>query len=230
MTWIRCSGALAVLALAWGCSGGTGPVTKEGTGGGASPVVSYKGKRMREAMRGLSYETGRVTLTAEAGQIAKTGTAQDAARIAAEADRVFQTNDWPAAIALYTKAVIVAPDRAATYLGLAQALRPKGRDAEAEAAVRTAIDLDPKNLEARLSLARVVDSRGESDPTIAAWKAVLALDSRQAEAHGRIAIATYYKGDARGALRAIEECERLGGQVPPQFKDMVRSEVGSTRP
>jgi tetratricopeptide (TPR) repeat protein len=230
MTWIRWSGVLAVLALALGCTGGPGPVADDGAGGGASPVENYKEQRMRDAMRGLSYDTGRVTLTSESGKVAQRGTAQDAARIAAEADRVFQTNDWPAAIGLYTKAVIVAPDRAATYLGLAQALRPKGRDAEAEAALRTAIDLDPKNLSAHVALARVVDSRGESQATVAAWRQVSALDSRNSEAHARIAVATYYMGDARGAWRAIGECERLGGEVPSQFKDMVRSEVGSTRP
>jgi Flp pilus assembly protein TadD len=185
---------------------------------------------MRDAMRGLSYDRGMVTLTAEAGQIAQRGTLEEAARLAAEAEKVFETNDFPAAIAAYTKAVIVAPQRSETYLGLGRALLPKGRTVEAEAAFRTALGLNPKSLETKIEIARLVDSRGESDATIAAWKNVLSQNSNVAEAHGRLAIATYYKGDAVGAWRHISACERLGGSVPAQFKDLVRSESGATMP
>jgi tetratricopeptide (TPR) repeat protein len=185
---------------------------------------------MREALRGLSFDRGVVTLTAESGQIGRRGTLDEGARLAAEAERIFQTNDFPAAVAAYAKSVIVAPSRSESYLGLGNALAPAGYVTEAEAAFRTALGLDPKSLAAKTAIARLVDSRGDAAATIAAWKSVLAQDPKSAEAHGRIAIATYYQGDVAGAWRHIAACERLGGSVPAQFKDLVRSEVSSARP
>ena len=221
---------LVVGALLAGCSSDLSTLEAGSGGGSASPVENYKEQRMRDAMRGLSYDRGMVSLTAEAGQIAQRGTLEEGARLAAEAAKVFETNDFPAAIAAYTKAVIVAPQRAETYLGLGRALLPKGRTVEAEAAFRTALGLNPKSLETKIEIARLVDSRGESEATIAAWKNVLSQDPKVAEAHSRLAVATYYKGDAAGAWRHISACERLGGSVPAQFKDLVRSESGATTP
>ncbi len=221
---------LAASAVVVGCTGGGFTSSNPAGAGGASPVENYKEARMREALRGLDYSSGLVTLSPEAREIAAEGTLADGARLAAEADAVMQTNDFPAAIAAYTKAVIVAPNRAATYLSLAQALQPKGRSTEAEAAIRTAIRLEPKSLDANLALARLIDTRGDSAATVSAWQAVLALDSKVAEAHGRIAIATYYQGDTAGAAKHIDACEKLGGNVPSQFKDMVVAEARSAKP
>ncbi|MCW5937215.1 MAG: tetratricopeptide repeat protein [Fimbriimonadaceae bacterium] len=230
MNWIRWTAAAAAAAALAGCFLRTNLGSEETGGGGASPIENYKEARMRDALRGLDFSTGKVTLTAEAAKIAPRGSLADGARLAAEADRVFETNDFPAAIEAYKKAVIVAPGRAETYLGLAQALVPKGRSAEAEAAVRTAVSLSPKNLDARLAWARLVDAKGDAEATVAAWSALLAVDGTIAEAHDRLAIATYYRGDAHGALKHIEACERLGGAVPAHFKDLVRSEAGTTKP
>lgn len=218
----------AFLALI-GCENNLESVATRSEGGSASanPIENYKDQRMREAMRGLNYESGLVTLTQEAAQISKTGSEADGARLAAAANEVFRANDFPASIAAFTKAVIVAPGRAATYLGLSQALIAKGRSREAEAAVRTSIKLAPRSIDAKIALAKLVDMSGEATTTIAAWNEVLALDPDVAEAHGRIAIATYYQGDTVGALRLVRECERLGGQVPSQFKDLLLTE---TRP
>lgn len=193
----------------------------------ASPIENYKDQRMRDAMRGLDYSTGRVTLSLDSAQVARCGTREEATRLAAEAAADYETNDLPAAIAAYTKAVIVDPTRAETYVGLSQALLPKGRGQEAEAALRTAIALDSRFVDARVALARVIDMRGESAPTISAWNEVLTLDSKHSEAHGRIAIAHYYGGNRAAALRHLRECEDLGGSVPSQFKDMLLTELRS---
>lgn len=191
----------------------------------ASPVENYKDERMRDAMRGLDYSSGRVTLTADAAQIAQRGTREEAARLAAAAATVFKTNDLPAAIAAYSKAVIVDPTRAETYLGLSAALLPKGREKEAESSIRTAILLAPTSIDARVALARLIDMRGESATTIAAWYEVLALDPKVAEAHGRLAIALYYQGKKEEAQRHVRKCEALGGSVPSQFKDLLLTEL-----
>ncbi len=220
--WVALAAASAILA---GCQSHV-ETTPMGTAS-ASPVENYKEQRMREAMRGLDYSTGLVKLNADSAQIARRGTREDAARLAAEAKATFETNDFPAAIAAYTKAVIVDPTRAETYLGLSAALLPKGREKEAEAAIRTAILLAPKSIDARVALARLIDMRGESATTIAAWYEVLALDPKVAEAHGRLAIGLYYKGNQEEAQRHLHECEELGGSVPSQFKDMLLTELRS---
>ena len=218
--WVAFAAASAILA---GCQSGV-ETTPMGTAS-ASPVENYKDQRMREAMRGLDYSSGRVTLTAEAKQIAQRGTREEAARLAAEAKATFETNDFPAAIAAYTRAVIVDPTWAETYLGLSSALVAKGRENEAEAAIRTAILLAPQAVDARVALARLIDMRGNSSTTIAAWYEVLALSSKVAEPHGRIAIALYYQGNRQEAQHHVRECERLGGNVPVQFKDLLLTEL-----
>lgn len=232
MHGIRWIGILVAALMGMACSPGSKTVGRAGlaeSGGATSPIENYKEQRMREAMRGLDYSSGRVTLTAEAAEVARPGTEADGARLAAEAEAIFLTNDFPAAIAAYTKAVITYPRRAQTYLGLASALLPKGRFDEAEAAIRTALELEPRSPEARIALARLIEMRGENAPTIAAWKDVLAVDPRNAEAHARLAIATYYSGDSRGALEHVQACERLGGTLPAQFKDLIMQELSGLR-
>lgn len=228
MRWINTSCLFAAAMMMVGCASEVVNTPTESAS--ANPVENYKDQRMREAMRGLDYSSGRVVLTREAAQIAQRGTTAQAVKLAQEADRLFDKNDFPVTIAAYTKAVIVDPTRAETYLGLSQALLGKGKEAEAQAAIRTALDLDPQNLAAYVLLARVIDRKGESNPTIAAWNDVLAINPKHGEAHARIAIATYYLGDTVGALSHIQTAERNGGEVPAHFKSMVVAEVAAKTP
>lgn len=219
-------GLLAASVVLGGCGTASIPTeTQSGGGVAANPIENYKDQRMREAMRGLTYADGRVTLSSEAGQISGRGTHAKAAEQAALGRQVLETNDFPAAIAALTKAVIIAPERAESYLDLSRALLAKGRDREAEAAIRTAIELAPGNIDGHVALARLIDRSGKSAEAIAAWKDVLVLDETYAEAHGRISIASYYLGDKGAARLHIRECERLGGQVPTQFKDLLITET-----
>lgn len=228
MRWIYTSCLFAAAMIMVGCAN---EVANTPTGSAsANPVENYKDQRMREAMRGLDYSSGRVVLTREAATIASRGTTAEAAKLDREADQLFDKNDFPVTIAAYTKAVIVDPTRAETYLGLSQALLGKGKESEAQAALRTALDLEPNNLQAHVLLARTIDRKGVSEPTIDAWNEVLAIDAKHGEAHARIAIATYYQGDAVGSLRHIESAEKNGGEVPAHFKSMVVAEVAAKNP
>lgn len=226
MRFKQWTGLLTASVVLGGCGTASIPSETQSVGGAAAnPIENYKDQRMREAMRGLTYADGRVTLSSEAGQISGRGTLAEAAEQAVLGRQILDTNDFPAAIAALTKAVIIAPQRAESYLDLSQALLAKGRDQEAEAAIRTSIDLAPSNIDAHVALARLVDRSGKSAEAIAAWKDVLVLDETFAEAHGRISIASYYQGDKVAARLHLRECERLGGQVPSQFKDLLITET-----
>lgn len=228
MRWIQITSLMAAAVVMVGCANEVA-TPSVGTGPG-NPVENYKDQRMREAMRGLDYRSGRVVLSREADQVARRGTPTEGLRLAKDADNLFSSNDFPVVIAAYTKAIIVDPTRAETYLGLSQALLAKGRDAEAMAAIRTAIDLQPSSVLAHVRLAQVIERKGESESTIEAWNQVLALDAKHGEAYARIAIATYYQGDAVGSLRFIETAEKNGGEVPSHFKSMVVAEVAAKNP
>lgn len=212
-----------------------GTTTRDATavsGDGASPIETYKKRVVREAMAGLSYDSGRVELDrANAPELDRLGDAA-AARERREAGyaSLDDHNNFLGAIRHFTDAVLTDPENAESYAGLGLALFWKGKVDEAEAALRSALDLDASLPEPRALLASLLNGSGRRDAGIEQWRVVLEVvdedpsDEHAAirtEAHERLATALYYAGDVEGAREQVELAERRGGVIAEPFRALL---------
>lgn len=190
--------------------------------GGLNPIENYKQQRMADAMRGLRYETGVVTLDSqEAPQVAAELSGQTFESLLAAGREQMGGGLHVEAIGSFTRAVILDSAREEGLEALGDALITKGRITESQAAYASARAIDDTSVSLRLKVAENFQRQGELDAQIAALNAVLDLDAAHAETHARLAIAYYYKNDVESARAYLEDAERLGAAVPPQFKALL---------
>lgn len=207
----------------------TGTADTAGSGELSPPSAgqNFKQKRMADAMRGLTYDTGRVVVDTEA-----TGQLPDAEVFASAGDAyqrglyfLFEKNDRVAAIGALTRAVIMAPDDPDHLAGLGQALLRKGKGDEALAAFNTALDLDSDHFEARKQMAWALQMSGDYQAAKQAWLQVLDLDPDHGEAHGRLAVLEYYLEDYQSAWAGVSRAEALGYELPAHFLPLLREKM-----
>lgn len=234
--WFGRLGVLTVGLVLAGCQ--SGPVETAAVrspqssvaqpAGSASPIENYKRKVMREAMAGLRYDTGRVEVDLEqAGALGGIGDLEAAyVEYAAGEDDLANYNNFIGAIRHFSNAVMMMPNEATFYLGLGRALAYKGRAESAESAFRTALDLDADWAEAHELLAEHLYSYGKYDEAIAEWQAALAIDGNLGAAQGRLALAYYYQNDYVRAEQHLREADRLGYEMPAQFRPLLAAELG----
>jgi len=220
----RISGvALAVsvaVVLVWYAGPGTpgDPDPGSPSGSGTSPAESYKQRVLREAMRGLRYDTGRVRIDeTDRREVDRPGDPTAAREDAERGEMFLRRNVEVFAIGAFTEAVITTPDDPALYEGLGRALRRKGKIDEAEAALRTAIDRDPGFALARRDLAELLDANGRRNEAIEEWNRVLAIDPADGRAHARLAAVHLLRGDLDAARTHGETAERLGTRMAARF-------------
>jgi len=187
----------------------------------------YKEKRMADALRGLSYDTGRVVVDPAAAQ-----PLPDAEVFATAGDAyqrglfyLFEKNDRVAAIGALTRAVIMAPESPEHLTGLGQALLRKGLGDEAIASFNTALEFAPGHFEARKQLAWALQMSGDYQASKQAWLQVLDLDPDHGEAYGRLAVLDYYLEDYESAWAGVARAEALGYKVPAQFLPLLREKM-----
>ncbi|MER3412986.1 MAG: hypothetical protein C4341_01875 [Armatimonadota bacterium] len=227
------AGACLVLAIAMaGCAGGeaTNQILAEP---GLSPIENYKQARFREAIRGLDYSSGRVTVNQrEARQVVPPGSPMDFKAEMEEAEALLLDNAYVEAIAAYTKAVIVNPKSPDAYVGLAKSLRTKGELKMGLAALRTSLDLRPEHLETRFLYAEFLWQDDQWLDSKAALEKLIALpastneDRRyQGEAWRMLASAYWYDNNPRKALEAANKAVENGVDVPPQLLDLIHEAI-----
>lgn len=224
-----CMVPFCLLVLACQTTSGPKPgasITQPSQTTGLNPIQQYKQQRLADAMRGLDYATGRVVVDEEnADEIAQPGTVEEALVEAQRGDELLLTNHFEESISAFTRAVIIAPESAEMYKGLAGALIFKGRTEEAEAALRTAIDLDADYIDARFNLAHVLQLEGRLEEAIDAWYEVLAADADHAHAHYRLALAQYYANHYEDSWTHVHRAEDLGLNMPPQFRPLLEGKM-----
>jgi Flp pilus assembly protein TadD len=188
---------------------------------------SFKAQRMANAIRGLTYDSGRVVVDA------KNADPLPDAEAFANADEAYQRglyylfdrNDRVAAIGALTRSVIMAPDNPEHLSALGQALLRKGKRDEAVAAFRTALDLAPDHFETSRQMAFAMQMGGDYAAARDAWLRVLELDPDHGEAHGRMAVLLYYLEDYAGAWDHVTRARDLGYGLPPHFLPLLREKM-----
>jgi tetratricopeptide (TPR) repeat protein len=188
----------------------------------ADPGSNYRKAQLAHAMRGLKYENETVTIDEPvAATIAQRGTRDEALAVARAAQEALDLNDQHAAIAGFTKAIIIDPTYAPFYRDLGVAVSQRSKRDEATAAFRKALELDPQNVPARLDLAEMLDRANRHNESIAELNSVLAIDANNAEAHGRLALAYYFAEDDAAAWTHTHIAEQLGYEFPSPFRGLL---------
>lgn len=191
------------------------------------PGQKFKAERMARALRGLTYEGGRVAVDeADAVPLPDAeafATAADAHRRGLE--YLFEVNDRVAAIGALTRAVIMETDNPEYLADLGQALLRKGKRDEAMAAFNTALDLDPGHLPAQRQAAFALQMGGDYAASREAWRKVLDLDGTDGGAWGRLAIVEYYLEDYAAAWEHVQRAREHGYRMPAQFLPLLEAKM-----
>ena len=137
----------------------------------------------------------------------------EAARSTSEA--MLAAGDTPGAIALYERILALNPDLAEIQGRLGYLLGSAGRLAEAEAAYRHAVAVQPRNVAMRSNLALALARQGEFDAAATQLQAVLAQRPGDFRAHYYLATLHLETGD----LAQAEKHGTAATQVDPQAAD-----------
>jgi len=181
----------------------------------ASPA-DYRLERTRKAMRGLTYDSGLVEVDESfAVTVAERGDGAAAWSEYRRGEKLLAHNSFSAALAAFTRAVVIKPDIPDFYVGLGRALVSKRKDSQAEAAYRTGLLIAPEHIELHYLLADVLQRRAKLAGAIEQFERVIALDQENGRAHRRLAALFYYTDQPDKAWAHIEAAQNAGETVPP---------------
>ena len=179
---------------------------------------SYRAGLTRKALRGLDYSSGRVVVDdANAAEVTLGLKKSDAQQQIENAEQFLSRGKILAAIESATRAVILDAEQVQHFELLGEILLKKRKAELAEAALRTALDLNPSSTSANNNLAFLLAVKGETKAAIEQYNRAIELDSDNGRLHGRLAIEYYYDGDIESALKHVELAAELGYDSPPQF-------------
>ncbi len=181
-------------------------------------------------MRGLLYASGRVEIDeAAALRVVARPDAEQAPREIERGYELLEGNRRHEAIAAMTRAVLLAPERAAGYEGLGDALIHKRKYAQAGAAFRTGIEKEPGSASLHFKLADVLVRADDRTAAIEELRVAARLDRRDARIHERLALQLYYTGQPAEAWEEVRRAESLGHAVPPQFRALLEGQMPEPR-
>ncbi|MGD8454596.1 MAG: tetratricopeptide repeat protein [Phycisphaerae bacterium] len=201
------------------CPCGRQPAPDDGT---RLAPADVRAEQLRQAMQGLRYDSGLVEVdetVADRGDRTAAEAAYD------EGLTLLEENRRVEAIAALTRAVLMLPEEPRFYGGLGQALLRKSKGAEALAAFRTGVELDPMSADLHFWLAEGLNRLGHLDEARAELTRVRELAPDHGEAASRMAILDYYAGDNERAWVNVRAAEAAGYEVPPQFLLLLRGEM-----
>ncbi|MBV6459141.1 MAG: hypothetical protein HONBIEJF_02284 [Fimbriimonadaceae bacterium] len=202
---------------------GSGVSAAEGSG--LNPIENYKQAKLKDALKGLTYDGAvRVDQTV-ASTIIDGPSSEGSMRAVKEAQRFFEGNDYVAAIKGFTKAVLLDVNNVKAYEGLAKSLITKGETAKAELAFKRAVELDPKDANLHHELALIAFGRNDLNTAADLWRKALEIDGSMTVAHERLAVLEFYRDNFEKSWQHVKRCEALGGEVPAQLKSMLAEKM-----
>ena len=221
---------LAVAMIASGCqnteSNTAVKAKNENSSAAVDPVRragnSYRAGLTKKALRGLDYSSGRVLIdSAISKELTQGLTASDARQQADNGRQLLAQGKILAAIESVSRAVILAPELKENYELLGEVLLAKRKSQLAEAALRTALDLDPTSVSANNNLAFLLAVQGNAQAAVEQYLNAIQLDPENGKLHGRLAIQYYYLGNNDSAREHVALAANRGYQSPPQFVQLL---------
>jgi tetratricopeptide (TPR) repeat protein len=122
-----------------------------------------------------------------------------------------------------------APDHPRVLATQGRMLGVKGKTAEAEAALRKAIELDPKLVRPRIDLADLLAARRDHDAAIEQYREVTRLDARHAGAHYALGMSLQAKGQLDAAAESLKAAIERAPDSTLAPLALARLELGRRR-
>jgi len=127
-----------------------------------------------------------------------------------------EEDDPATAIAAYRRALRLRPDCSETLINLGRLYAETGEPEQAADCFREALDLDPSDATAVYNLGVVAQDEGQDDDAVDLYLRALALNPALSEAHYNLATIYDRTGDARAAIRHINEYRKLTRDTSPK--------------
>lgn len=193
---------------------------------------AWKRQRVDEAMEGLVYDTGLVTVDESyAASIPHRGDASVSQSLQQQGHTLFfDENRHLEALRSLSDAIIVDPTNVAAYADLGSVLVGRGELDKAQASYQSALAIDETNLDALTGMALVHQMNGDLNASNETWMRVLELDPQHGLAHARLAVGRYFEGEYASAWTHYYAAVDFGGEVPAQLPGMLSQHVADPRP
>jgi cytochrome c-type biogenesis protein CcmH/NrfG len=199
------------------------PIAAGFTAGGSPSRAQRREARFQEAVRGLTYATGRVVLADDWPAVRDERWSGESFETLIQRGSDNLRRDVFAAIEAFTLAVLIDPERVEGYRGLGRAMYSIHRVTCAIAAFHTALDIEPAATDGRFELGMALQMKGDFAEAAGAWEELVTLDPGHADGHARLAIALGFLADYEAAWDHVHAAESLGRRVPPQFRVLLAS-------
>lgn len=223
LTTALMTGAGLATLCAVGCSAGqakTPTAAPNATRVGAtSPDERLDEERLAGAVRGLKIDGDFLVVDAPAANDRAKG---ESVRRQAESEMV--RNVWFESAGAFRDSILLDRTNAKSFEGFARAILIEGKNDYAEAALRTALRLDPRFSKARYELGMIRQRVRDFEGAVQEWKTLAASDPGYQDVYTRMAIASYYAHDYGSAWKYLGDADRRRQAVPPQFRGLL-SEV-----
>ena len=188
---------------------------------------SYRAALTKQALRGLDYGAGRVSIDKVVATEIVAGLRTDQAQtFCDDGETALRTGNAIHSIELLTKAVILNP-RSAEYLeSLGTTLLAKRKVEFAEAAFRSALDINPNSATTHEKLGLTLSgSTSRFDEAIEHYTKAIEIDPENGHAYSRIAILNYYLGRPDVSRQNIALAEANGYTAPVQLRNLLNGEI-----
>ena len=207
------------------------PTSVSQAGNTADPILvagnSYRGELTKQALRGLKYDSGRVTIDQPLVNELTVGLRADQAQSMGEdGKRALQSGDAIKSLELLTKAVILNANSAELLESLGTTLLAKKKLNFAEAAFRSSLDINPNSATVHHKLGLTLSGTpSRFEEAIEHYQTSTELDPENGHAYSRIAILNYYQGRPEQSQQFVALAEANGYLVPGQFKNILNGGI-----
>lgn len=125
-----------------------------------------------------------------------------------------EERDPVGSIDAYRRSLRLRPECTEAWINLGRMFAENSDPDAARECFRSAIELDPGDATAHYNLGVIAQDGGKEADAIVCYRRALEIDPRLAEAHYNLATLFDQSGDARAAIRHINEYRKLTRQVP----------------
>lgn len=181
-----------------------------------NPVKEHRRQRIDGALEGVTIEGDRLVVARRAPE-----PGVDLRAITTEARRLAEVGYTIEAMALFVDVLRGSTDATANseiYFGLAKQLEREKRVETAIAALRSGLDLDVQNPDARLHLGGLLQAVGDREKAMEELRYLVRFAPGNRRAHAQLAVLSYQTGDLASAR---DHADAAGVEVPAQLPALL---------
>lgn len=184
------------------------------------PRVLETESQMLRATEGLDFSTGAVTIARRVKR-----DPEAAKSLLTKAERALVSENLAIkSVGLFRDAILADPRLVPAYVGLARAALFEGEPKIARAALRTALAIEPSCADALFQLGTVAQMEGDYTTAVQTWQTLVAIEPDYPDAFARMAIACYFDQRIDLSARYLEQADKRGQRVPPQFRKLMKEQ------